>query len=264
MTAPQNPDSSPVPAPARSPLVIVLLVLLGMLLVGVGFFIGRLASTGSQTATPTPAVTTSNDPGADSGHEGPAPETSLDPEILELVRAQVKRDPDDPFARGEVDAPVVMVEYSDFSCPFCAQFATQTMPELEPYIAEGTLRVEWRDLALFPEGQHSAAAAHAAAQQGKFWEFHDLIFADHSGQGHPSYDVDAYVEFARQAGVSDLEAFRADVQDDTYLDDVRAATDTTMMSLGLRGTPAFIINDQVISGAQPLEVFIDAIESQKP
>lgn len=262
------------PQPAKSPLVIVLAVLLGLLLISIGFFIGRsVASNRTPAASPTTNVPVSdttagedNDaqdqPSAESNEAGAQP--TVDPEVLEIIRAQPTRDADDPFARGVVDAPVVMVEYSDFSCPFCAQFATTTLPELDKYVADGTLRIEWRDLALFPEGQQTAAAARAAGAQGKFWQFHDLVFADHSGSGHPDYSVDDYVNFAREAGVGDLEAFRADVESEKYLEDVRVATDKVMMTLGIRGTPAFIINDQVISGAQPGEVFIEAIESQTP
>lgn len=272
----QVPSEPPhtAPKPAKSPLVIVLAVLLGLLLISIGFFIGRTV-TGNKTPTGSP---TSNLPVSDTtaGEENdganqadatpaePTAKPTLDPEVLEIIRAQPTREDGDPLARGAVDAPVVMVEYSDFSCPFCAQFATSTLPQLNKYVDDGTLRIEWRDLALFPEGQQTAAAARAAAAQGKFWQFHDLVFAAHSGSGHPDYDVDDYVNFAREAGVDDLEAFRADVESGKYLEDVRVATDKVMMTLGMRGTPAFIINDQVISGAQPPEVFIDAIETQKP
>lgn len=271
--APSDPTHT-APKPAKSPLVIVLAVLLGLLLVSVGFFIGRtVVADKTPPASPTSAAPGATAPSKQPGEadaQSPGKETqagaeqTIDPEILELIRAQPKREDGDPFARGNLDAPVVMVEYSDFSCPFCAQFATSTLPQLDRYVDDGTLRIEWRDLALFPEGQHTAAAARAAAAQGKFWQFHNLVFADHSGSGHPDYSVDDYVNFAREAGVGDLDAFRADVESEKYLEDVRVATDKVMMSLGMRGTPAFIINDQVISGAQPAEVFIEAIESQKP
>ncbi len=261
---PPRPREGRAPAPAKSPLIIVLLVLLGLLLVALGFMMGRWVASPTQTDA-SPAA---DRPAASSDTKGnstaaPTQAPTVSQEILDLLRAQPKREANDPFAKGKVDAPVVMVEYSDFSCPFCANFANTTEKQLQQLIDDGTLRVEWRDLALFPEGQTTAAAAHAAAAQGKFWEFHDAVFADHSGNGHPSYTEDQYVEFAKTAGVPDLDAFRAALQDDTNLQTVKDNTDTVIRTLGLTGTPAFIINDAVISGAQPADVFLQTIKDQR-
>ncbi len=257
--------------PAFSPLVIVLATLLGLLLVVAGFLAGRYAY--SNKAAPAPGASApgggqGQGQGGQSQGQQPQPGETRDtlpeppPEVLELIRKEPKREEGDPFAQGAVDAPVVIVEYSDFSCPFCAQFATKTKPEIQKLIDDGTVRFEWRDLALFPEGKTTGAAGRAAAAQGKFWEFHDLVFADHSGQGHPSYTVDQYVEFAKQAGVADLEKFRAAIEDPALEEAVFKATDEAVMRLGLRGTPAFIINDQVVSGAQPTEYFQKVIQEQ--
>lgn len=261
-TKTRGPRDGRAPTPAKSPLIIVLLVLLGLLLVALGFMMGRWVATPSQTGAGSAVDRTAASRPTDAPNATPTQAPTVSQEILDLLRAQPKREANDPFARGDVDAPVVMVEYSDFSCPFCANFATTTEKQLQQFIDEGTLRVEWRDLALFPEGQTTAAAAHAAAAQGKFWEFHDAVFADHSGNGHPTYTEDQYVEFAKTAGVPDLDAFRAALQDDTNLQTVKDNTDTVIRTLGLTGTPAFIINDAVVSGAQPADVFVQTIKDQ--
>jgi hypothetical protein len=102
----------------------------------------------------------------------------LDPNdpLLQVIR----RDAGDPLALGDVDAPVVMVNYSEFQCPFCGKFARDTEPELiEQYVEDGTLRIEWRDFPyLGPESTRAAPAGRAAAAQGRFWDFHDALFAD--------------------------------------------------------------------------------------
>ena len=81
-----------------------------------------------------------------------------------------------PPTLGDEDAPVTMVEYSDFQCPYCGRFARETKPALlREQVEEGVLRIEWRNFPLFgEESERAALAAWAAGQQGKFWEFHDL------------------------------------------------------------------------------------------
>ncbi|OKL53784.1 hypothetical protein BSZ39_07615 [Bowdeniella nasicola] len=248
-----DPKTAQRPAsPARSPLVIVLAVLCALLIAGIFFLLGRMGA--MQAAQPTETAGASAAPTATATPE-------KDPEVLKLIRAQPTREEGDPYAQGKVDAPVVMVEYSDFSCPFCAQFANTTKPELKKLIDDGTLRIEWRDLALFPEGKTTGAAARAAADQGKFWEFHDVVFKAHSG-GHPSYTEDEYVEFAKQAGVEDLDKFREAIKNPELEKKVFENTDSAIRTLGLRGTPAFIINDEVVSGAQPTEHFQQVIQQE--
>ena len=85
------------------------------------------------------------------------------------MHAEVTRDPNDPRAKGDVNAPVVMVIYSDFACPFCTKFAQDVEPRLNDLIENGTLRIEWRDLAQVTQISPLAAQAGIAAdKQGKF------------------------------------------------------------------------------------------------
>src|SRR5665811_161418 len=79
----------------------------------------------------------------------------------------------DPTALGDTDAPVVLVEYSDYRCPFCAVFARETLPVLiDEYVESGQVRIEWRDLTVFGQQSIEAAiAGRAAGAQGLFWEF---------------------------------------------------------------------------------------------
>lgn len=171
-----------------------------------------------------------------------------------------RRDEGDPLAMGEVDAPVVLIEYADFRCPFCGVFARETLPELEEYVDDGTLRIEWRDFPVFGEQSFVAArAARAAGAQDHFWEFYETIFANAPERGHPDLTADKLVAYAQEAGVPDIAKFKQDMDDRSF--DKAIKTDRQeAITLGMTGTPGFVIGDQIVMGAQPSSVFLDQIE----
>ncbi|MBO8190609.1 thioredoxin domain-containing protein [Streptomyces oryzae] len=189
--------------------------------------------------------------------EGRSDDTAAgDPALLKLAR----RSADDPFARGDKDAPVVMIEYADFGCSFCGKFARDTEPKLvEKYVEKGLLRIEWRNYPVFGKGSERAAlASYAAGQQGRFWQFYKAVYAD-KGNEKSSFTTGHLHELAEQAGVKDLDRFdrdRAGKAARKLLDKDR----NEAYGLGAAATPAFLVNGQPISGAQPDEVFTDAIE----
>ncbi len=171
-----------------------------------------------------------------------------------------RRDADDPRAKGDVDAPVVLVEYEDFRCPFCGVHARDTQPELQKYVDDGTLRIEFRDLAIFgKQSTRAAAASRAAAAQGKFWEFHDAVYADAPDRGHADLPDSTLIDYAKQIGVQDLGQFKTDMNSDATAaaiqDDAQEA-----YGIGASSTPLFLVNDEPILGAQPAAVFIEKIE----
>ena len=191
----------------------------------------------------------------------PAPPVA-DQQTLELIHSETHRDPTDGQAKGKVDAPVVMVIYSDFACPYCTQFAQKVEPELADLVAQGTLRVEWRDLAqISPTSPLAAQAGRAAAKQGKFWEFHDAVYAAADPQGHPEYTEDSLVAFAKRAGVADIEKFRSDMN---AAETVSAVTEAKnhAHSIGITGTPFMIVGETFISGYQDAEYMKAVINSQ--
>ncbi|MEE2032349.1 DsbA family protein [Rhodococcus chondri] len=174
----------------------------------------------------------------------------------------------DPLALGSVDAPVVLVAYSDYRCPFCAKFSRDTEPVLiDKYVDEGILRIEWRDLPIFGEESMSAArAGRAAAAQGRFWEFNSAVYAASPERGHPDLTPEALRGFAEAAAVPDLDRFVRDAADisadqDIYADVLEANT------IGVSSTPSFVVNGTPILGAQPVAVFeqvIDTASGSKP
>ena len=129
---------------------------------------------------------------------------------------------------------------------------------VEEYVESGTLRIEWRDFPyLGQESLNAAVAARAAQEQGKFWEYHDLLYHNQPG-GFPREKL---VELAREAGL-DVERFEADLAsreyEQTVIEDFQEG-----QQRGISGTPTFVINGKVLAGMQPVGVFEDAIEQAK-
>ncbi|WP_246819198.1 DsbA family protein [Corynebacterium sp. HMSC04H06] len=216
----------------------------------------------AQAAPATPAAPGTNfdEPNGDPKLYGPAGTISSNEDIDKVHR----RADNDPFARGAVDAPVVISEFSDFECPFCSRFHNQTAPALiADYVDKGLVRIEWND---FPvNGPHAidgAKAGRAAAAQGKFAEFQKAAFAASADvDGHPNFGMEDYVRFAEEAGIEDIERFRQEAGDDTYTQVVEDARDYAA-SLGITGTPSFVVGSQFVSGAQPEDVFRQVIEEE--
>lgn len=174
-----------------------------------------------------------------------------------------RRDPNDPVAKGRPDAKVVVIEYSDWRCPFCALWARNTLPELQTMLDDGTLRIEYRDMPIFGEQSDLAArAGRAAARQGTFWPFYDAVFASAPERGHPDLNRGKLRELAQKAGVPDLDRFEADLSD-TRLDATIRRDVAEAQQLGApRSVPLFIVGDEALMGAQPTDAFLAAIERQ--
>ena len=129
----------------------------------------------------------------------------------------------------------------------------------EKYVKDGTLRIEWKD---FPyqgtESVDAALAARAAQAQGKFWEYHDLVYANQSSGNSGGYTQESLTALAEEAGL-DVERFEKDLESARY-DAVVQADFREGQNMGISGTPTFYVNDQILGGLQPLETFEKAIE----
>ncbi|MEU4981763.1 thioredoxin domain-containing protein [Streptomyces sp. NPDC021969] len=195
------------------------------------------------------------EPAAVTGSAAPAP---ADEGLLALAR----RDASDPLAVGRPDAPVVLIEYSDFQCPFCGRFARETKPELlRSYVDKGTLRIEWRNFPIFgEESEQAALAGWAAGRQQKFWEFHDVAYGKPRERNTGAFGAENLVAMAREAGIADIERFQADMASDEARSAVREDQEEGY-TLGVTSTPAFLVNGRPILGAQPTETFEEAVET---
>jgi protein-disulfide isomerase len=165
-------------------------------------------------------------------------------------------------AQGPEDAPVVMVEFSDFLCSFCGRHYENTLrPLLENY--EGHIRYVYRD---FPSvgGQNavqSALAAHCADDQDRFWDYHGLLFSNQQSlMVSLSALDDVLVGFAEDLEL-DMVRFNTCLEDQTHMSKIiRSSSDA--QSVGARGTPAFVINGTFISGAQDYQIFANLIDAE--
>ncbi|MFL6240548.1 MAG: Na+/H+ antiporter NhaA [Actinomycetes bacterium] len=181
---------------------------------------------------------------------------------LLLGRSDVLVDLSDPVdlardhVRGPTEAPVTLVEYGDFECPYCGQ--------AEPVVREllrdfGDVRYVWRHLPLqdvHPHAELAAEGSEAASAQGKFWEMHDLLF-DHQG------DLTAK-DLVRYAGDLDLDVewFTNDLREHVYRERVFADLDSADVS-GARGTPTFFVNGQRHLGAFDLDTLTHAVRAAR-
>jgi protein-disulfide isomerase len=158
--------------------------------------------------------------------------------------------------RGPADAPVTIVEFSDFQCPFCSR----VIPTLDRVIEEYGDKVQliFRQFPLrniHPEAQKAAEASLCADDQGKFWEMHDLMFADQGG-----LSIDKLKEKAGELEL-DLVVFGECLDSDKYAEQVEADLQAGS-GAGVSGTPALFINGRFLSGAQPYDVIAKVIDDE--
>ncbi|GIK37158.1 MAG: hypothetical protein BroJett011_09910 [Chloroflexota bacterium] len=162
-------------------------------------------------------------------------------------------------SKGSPDAPVVMVEYSDFQCPYCGRHAQEVAPRLEgTYIKNDQMRFVYKHFIVKgPDSVAAALAAECAGEQNKFWEYHDLLFAR---AGQVIFNADNLKAFAAELGL-DVAAFNPCFDSQKYLNVVEANS-TEAKQLGIRGTPGFFVNDTPVAGAESLEYFQQLIEEK--
>jgi len=155
--------------------------------------------------------------------------------------------------RGNPKAPVVIVEFADFQCPYCRRVQA-TLKELLAKYAD-RVSLAYRDYPLaeiHPEADPAAEAARCAGEQGKFWEYHDQLFSS------PKLERPALVEYAHNLKL-DEKRFDSCLESEKYKGDIQRDLQEGAQA-GVTGTPAFYINGLSLSGAQPVEAFVRVIE----
>ena len=162
---------------------------------------------------------------------------------------------------GPSDAPITIVEFSDYQCPYCQSWYQQTFDQLMANYPDKILFV-YRDLPLpgHPESLPAAEAANCAGEQGAYWKFHNDLFSGQYSLGRAAYE-----QYASDLGM-DTAAFSACLDDHRYQAEVKADY-ADAVRIGLSGTPSFVINGRILVGAQPFERFkaiIDAELAAKP
>ena len=158
--------------------------------------------------------------------------------------------------KGPSGAPITIAEFSDFQCPFCAR-VNPTLERVEAVYGDN-VRIVWKHFplpSLHPDAPAAHLASEAANLQGKFWEFHDKLFAN---QRNLKYDV--FVSHAKELGL-DVQRFEADFRDLTNKKPVDNDT-AEARSMQLTGTPAFFVNGRYLRGAQPFSGFAKLINEE--
>ena len=158
-------------------------------------------------------------------------------------------------AKGPANAPIELIEFADFQCPFCQTASPTVTRVLEAY--GDRIRIVFRNypLASHPQARPAAEAAQCANEQGKFWPYHDRLF------GEPNKLSDAELKQAAAALGLDAAKFNACVDAHKY----RTVVDTDAAAgndAGVTGTPAFFINGRLLSGAQPFDAFKRIIDEE--
>ena len=163
---------------------------------------------------------------------------------------------------GNADAPVVIVEYTDYQCPFCRKHVQETVPQLMSYIESGDVFYVVKDLPLYeihPQAVSAAATAECAGAQGAYWPMHDILFENQQDwSGNPD-TVSIFTQYATDLGLDADDFATCMASEDVVLEiaeDLEGGA-----AAGATGTPAFFINGEFINGAVPFETFQQVIES---
>ena len=206
-------------------------------------------------------------PPAVAAANAPSPAASCDAPGRECAACDGKADPPAAAERtretielgdapvlGRRDAPVTIVIFSDFECPFCAKVEPRVSALFERYRGEVRLVFKNQPLPMHERATLAAKAALAADEQGKFWEYHRALFAKRA------LDRDSLEALARELGLN-VSRFRAAIDGDGV--ERRIGADLLeAQRLGVKGTPTFFVNGRRIIGAQPNEVFVAAIDEE--
>lgn len=172
-----------------------------------------------------------------------------------VTRYDVPEDDDPSF--GPQNAPITIIEFSDFECPFCTKWHQEVWPRIQEAYSD-QVRLVYRDFPLISIHSNAASAAEAAncaGEQDAYWEYHDKLFSGQYGLGS-----DAYQRYASDMGLNKA-AFEECLESRRFQDEVEADYNYAR-NLGISSTPTFFINGIPLIGAQPFEVFQDVIEKE--
>jgi protein-disulfide isomerase len=177
---------------------------------------------------------------------------------------------DDPI-RGNQDAPITIIEFSDYQCPFCARFQIETLPLiLEQYVDTGKVKFVYRDFPIqniHPNALPAAVASECAHEQDKYWEYHDALFENQGvwSKVEVTSAITVFKEFATKLDLNQ-DQFNSCLDSGKYIEEVNNDLKDGQ-SYDVTGTPGFFIGNEKIgfvkiNGAQPFEAFKSIIDSQ--
>ena len=226
-----------------TPIVGVLMLVLGLL---AGYYVRSLTLNQAQSEASVNSGSPVAIPTADN--------SAAQQKLMETVLAKTRH------FKGDPDAPVTIIEFADFQCPYCGRFFAETKPQIdEQYMQSGKVRFGYFDFAfLGQESNWAAEAAECASDQNKFWEYHDTLYSSQSGENQGAFNKNNLKKFAEELGL-DTSAFNECLDSGKYTQLIKEES-SAASSIGVRSTPTFLINGQPLVGAQPFEVFQQTID----
>lgn len=273
-THPHDPDAAPIslrsdtptsqriPAGTPAPNQTVLLVITAVIFT----LVGMLLAAGYN------AIGSGDSDAGDAGDIDAIVEARVGTRVAELLPSPTPTVPpptpmpvamtaDDDAFLGAEDAPVVIVEFSDFQCGYCGRWYYQTLPQiLDAYPDQ--VKFIYRDFPIFgEESVRAAMATECAEEQGKFWDMHNIIFEKLGSDDRPPLSHDNLVMYAGELNM-DEDAFSACLASERYISEISNDFQDAQ-AYGFGGTPGFVINGVVYAfGAQPFEVFDEIIQRE--
>ncbi len=226
-------------------------VVVAVIAFGGGYFVGNKTTTTNGEA-PAPGAAAAPSFGADSAAGKGTPSSLVDSDVIPVGTSPVM---------GNPNALVTVVEFSDFQCPFCDRGANTVKELYEKYPDD--VRVVYKNypLPFHKQAPDASRAALAAGEQGKYWEMHDMLFANFKNFKSHANDMKEYTAgFAKELGL-DVEKFKKDF-DKPEFGEIIKADQQLGQKLGVRGTPHFFINGVRLSGAQPIAKFEEVFNAQ--
>ena len=172
---------------------------------------------------------------------------------------------------GNPNAPITIIEFSDFQCPFCARFHIETLPSImNEYIDKGQVKLVFRDFpiqSIHPNAVPASIASECANEQGKFKEMHDTLFENQNEWSNQKLDnvIITFSKYASNMGLEEKE-FDSCLKNGKYIDEIQKDLNDGR-TYGITGTPGFFVgNEQIgfieLKGAQPFESFKKVIDTQ--
>lgn len=161
------------------------------------------------------------------------------------------------YSIGPADAPIVLVEFSDYQCPYCKRWHDEVYTSLMAAYP-GQVRLVYRNLPLtqiHPQAMNAAEAAMCAGEQDAYWQYHEKLF-----ENSDALNDDLYASLAADLGLN-AASFESCMTEHKYLDDIQADMQFAI-DLGVQSTPTFFINGLAVVGAQPLSVFQQVIDEE--
>ena len=164
---------------------------------------------------------------------------------------------------GSASAPVLVEEYGDFQCPVCGEWERTVSPTVRQLVDQGRIRFEYHPIAFIgPESVAAANAAEAAGDEGKFWAYHDLLFADQAPENSGALTTDRLLELGRQVGLASPQ-FQHKVRDGTYDNWIRQVTDQSSQQ-GVVQTPTVLVNGRQVDAALTAQGLQAAVNAANP